>query len=101
MAKKYEVEVLTNSIPSSLHEQLIVVRDSKANDIAEIEDELALTGVSSKIDINRKLMYQTTYRDGSYCDSNMKGRISKIIFYCDQYADEKDKSFKILDAAET
>ena len=46
-------------------------------------------------------MYTTTYRDGSYCDSNKKGRLSEIIFYCDQYADEKDKSFKILDTAET
>ena len=102
MALKYEVEVLTDSIPSTLHDQLIVVRDTKseANNV-EIDDELEATGVSSKIDISRKLMYTTIYRDGSFCDANKKGRLSKIIFYCDQYADQKDKSFKILDSAET
>ena len=102
MALKYEVEVLTDSIPSTLHDQLVVVRDTKSGvNNVEIDDELEATGVSSKIDINRKLMYTTIYRDGSFCDANKKGRLSKIIFYCDQYADEKDKSFKILDSAET
>ena len=43
-------------------------------------------------------MYTATYQDGSSCGD--KKRKSHIIFYCDQYADEKDKSFKILDAAE-
>ena len=30
MALKYEVEVLTDSIPSTLHDQLVVVRDTKS-----------------------------------------------------------------------
>ena len=29
MAPKYQVEVLTDTIPNALHEQLIVVRDSQ------------------------------------------------------------------------
>ena len=97
MLGSYKFEVLTSVIPDSLHEQLVVVRNS--HESVDIED--GSTSKSDKIDLNKKLMYQTTYTDGSFCDSTKKGRISKITFYCDQYAEEKDKSFKILDTAET
>ena len=53
MVNSYKFEVLASVIPDSLHEQLVVVRDSQSSD--DSEDGKAV--LSDKIDLNKKLMY--------------------------------------------
>ena len=55
-----------------------------------MEKELKETGTSSKIDINKRLFYEVTYKDGTICKVNDKPRLTRVHFYCDQYRNEKD-----------
>ena len=67
---------------------------------AELEAELLEKGTSSKIDINKRLFYETTYKDGTICKVNDKPRLTRVHFYCDQYRSEKDVAMNVIDISE-
>jgi len=71
ISTKYQYEVLPiDTIPDNLLGQLNVIRDSLIADPVELEKELKETGVASKIDINKRLFYETVYQDGTICPVN-------------------------------
>lgn len=86
----YDVHQYETQIPESLITQLNIIRDSISVDEDELEKELKETGTSSKIDINKRLFYEVTYKDGTICKVNDKPRLTRVHFYCDQYRNEKD-----------
>ena len=71
-----------------------------AIDEGEYEEELRETGVSSKIDINKRLFYETIYADGTVCKVSNKPRKTRVHFYCDQYRSEKDRAMSVIDISE-
>ena len=102
IAKKYNYHVhhYSNGVPQSLITQLNIIRDSISTDEQELEAELQATGKSSKIDINKRLFYETVYRDGTVCKVNNQPRITRVHFYCDQYRSEKDQAMSFIDISE-
>ena len=77
-----------------------MIRDSISYDEEELEQELKDHGTSSKIDINRRLFYETVYEKGTICKVSNKPRRTRIHFYCDQYRSEKDQAMSVIDISE-
>ena len=101
ISTKYTYDVLSiDSIPENLLGQLNVIRDSLIVDPAELEEELLQTGYASKIDVNKRLFYETVYEDGTICPVNNQPRLTRVHFYCDQYRNEKDQAMAVIDISE-
>jgi hypothetical protein len=78
--------VIADGISKNLEAQLNVISDRS----------------SDRIDLTAKLFFKTIYKDGSYCDATNQPRSTKVVYYCDQFAQGRanKQDLKILDISE-